>query len=520
MNDRYVIGVANSVMSKGPVPSGLMLEGSAHLAGSLHAAGYRPRIFDFNTVHAIRKIAENGERGKEIFLRNATEQLHEELQRTGAKLLFFTLYSNGFPDNVEIATELKSRNPGLIVAAGGPLVSWFEEEIYGYTGVFDVLVRGKGDEAIARLADHVYRGEPDSKIPGAIFKDGRKNPKEVTDVLKLPIPLYDKEVYVGLDGKIMVSTLRTTVGCRYARCEFCAQPKIDGPYRERDIADVLHEVETLRSRYGIRNFRLSDPNPSPRHLKEFFSGLPGDVKVSCFAYSDQEYDFSSVGDHLIGIFIGIEGMDSATLLKLRKTSDPEAYLKACKKLVEEARNAGISTVHANIVPVRDDTRERISRQAEQVAALGADFITALPESPIPKTGLYYAALKQPEKFGMRLNPDYLRKFMLYELDLLKPMPPMPFQLRVDGEFVDPTPLTRDLFIMPLAKQGINITSDEIVLMVHLLNNGLSKDQSERRRQVLTFQADVRDAMATGNYQKLEAMVTTINTHAGGDKNLN
>ena len=57
VSGQHVLLVANAAQSRGPVPSGLMLEGSAHLAGSLLAEGYEPLVFDFNTLSTVRTIA-------------------------------------------------------------------------------------------------------------------------------------------------------------------------------------------------------------------------------------------------------------------------------------------------------------------------------------------------------------------------------------------------------------------------------------------------------------------------------
>lgn len=517
MGEHYVLLVANAVQSTGPVPSGFMLEGSGHLAGSLDAHGYRPIVLDFNTAASVERIAEGG---KPRFLDWMTDTIHDYAARTNARMIGFTLYTNGFRDNVEVATRLKKRNPHVTLVAGGPQVSWFEDAIFDYTTVFDCLVSGKGDTSIVQLADHVYKESPLQNVSGALFLRGgdvRKTPKQPVDINTLPVPLYDPEVYPFIDQKAKVSALRTTSGCRYGRCTFCVQPRIDGKYRERDIDSVLEEIETLQTRYGMTNFRLADPNPSPEQLKRFFHGLPKNVRVSSFAYSDQNYDFSEAGRNLVGLFIGVESMDTETLLGLHKTTDPDEYVNQCREMITEAKKQGIATVYANIVPVADDTRERIIADREQVASLEPDFITALPLCPIPGTVLYRQAAREGDASGVHLSANYEHDLMMYELDLLQPSSewdPPPWQLRVDGSFAEnPFAITEQSFVTPLAEHGIGFASDEIVLMANLYENELSTDQGERRRQVAGFQNIMRTALTESDYQTIGTIIETINRNS-------
>lgn len=194
MAEKNIALITYAVQSRGPVPSGLMLEGGAHLAGRLLQEGYLPTVYDFNNADSIRKIAQEG---KETFLKETVDYLHEEIQKKKTRLAGFTLYTNGFKDNIIIAKELKKRNPGLLIAAGGPLVGWFEEEVLGYTDAFDVLVRGEGDKSIVELARCAYDGTSLGNVPGAIYQNGGqtiKSNKNPLDISTLPFPNYDPEI--------------------------------------------------------------------------------------------------------------------------------------------------------------------------------------------------------------------------------------------------------------------------------------------------------------------------------------
>ncbi|MFH1682511.1 MAG: hypothetical protein ABIA37_01820, partial [Candidatus Woesearchaeota archaeon] len=103
--------------------------------------------------------------------------------------------------------------------------------------------------------------------------------------------------------------------------------------------------------------------------------------------------------------------------------------------------------------------------------------------------------------------------MLYELDLLNPSSwrNPPFQLKVDREFIEnPFTIRNKLFSDPLAKQGIMMASDEIVLMAYLYHGGLDQEQDRRRVQVNQFQSKLRIDISCGDYQDLEQIVDKMN----------
>ncbi len=75
--------VSYAVQSRGPVPSGLMLDnGPALLASHLLGEGYAPIIFDFNNLKTIEDIASNG---KEAFLKKSIDYLDDYYRSNGIR---------------------------------------------------------------------------------------------------------------------------------------------------------------------------------------------------------------------------------------------------------------------------------------------------------------------------------------------------------------------------------------------------------------------------------------------------
>ena len=502
--------VSYAVQSRGPVPSGLMLDnGPALLASYLLNEGYKPIIFDFNNLQAIEDISKHG---KETFVKDSIDFLDDYYRSNDVKIAGTKLYANGFVDNIRIHEELKRRNPDLILVAGGPHVDWFGEEIFNYTDAFDMMTYGDGDSAIVPLAKLAYDNGKIEDIPNIIYrKNGqaiRTKRKEVS-MDNLPRPIYDEEYYPGLDGKIHIVPIEDSRGCSYGRCGFCVHTRIAGKRRVRPVEELVREIEDS----GMRVSRLSGPSPMPEYVSELVKQIPG-KKISAFAYSFPGYDFVELSKGFMGAFIGLESTDRHILENvLKKTDNTEQYLKNASEMVREFKKHGVATIVAMMVPCPGETKSTMERSIEYLVDMQPDFVVTLPMGPIPGTSIARKADKDPERTGVLLEEGFAKKMMLYELDLLQrpeewPAPPWK-TMNANGKFMNPF-LETTKFTGELVKNGMLPLSDEIVLMSYLYHNGLSLDQNERRTQCNEFMASIRNDIETGNVAGIGAKLRTMN----------
>ncbi len=520
MSTKSVLLVSYAVQSKGPVPSGLMLDnGVALMASHLINAGFSPTIFDYNNLHTVRRVAEVG---KEQFVKQTIEGLTDHISRTAAKLIGFKLYMNGFKDSVLIAAELRRRfGDGLKIIGGGPQVEWFGDAVYDFAQkahgnkVFDALVYGDADVAIVGLAKAAYGTEP-AEIPNLILRNGKtiKTARRYQDINLLPHPTYDPAVYRDIGGKIFIPVIEDSRGCGNA-CTFCVHPRIGGMRREKNIENLLTELEALRKKFGTKIFRLAGPKPTARYVNELVRNLPSDVRFSAFGYADQNYDFEAVAKHLIGLFCGLESTDRTILERTyRKTRSTDAYLENARNMIMEFGQRGLATITSLIVPSPDESSYTMKRTLDFLVEVQPDFAPVLPIAPMPGTPLTRVAGRDPDSVGMMLEDDYAHRLMLYELDLLQPpqnWPKPPWKVRVNGKFVEnPFAEVTAGFVQELGKYGIQMLSDEQVLMAYLYHGGLSIDQTERRRQCVEVNNKLRQAITEGNAASFKEIVERIN----------
>lgn len=517
--------VSYASQSRGPVLSGMMLDnGLALMAAHLARRGYAPAVLDYNSLRAVEGIAALGHEG---YLDRVVEELCDHVARTGARMIGFKLYLNGFHASLRIASRLRARFPKLFVVGGGPQIDWFMESIFDVARravgdpVFDALVYGDADIALPMLADSVHGGgEGLASIPNLILPEGpggrpRRTPRRYYDLRELPLPEYDPAVY-DTTGKLLIPVVEDSRSCDTA-CTFCVQPRIGGRRRERAVEAVLGEIEHYRTRYGYRLFRLAGPKPTARYLGELVRGMHPSSRFSAFGYADQAYDDVIASGKLVGLFTGLESTDPRILSKVyNKTEDPGGYLRSAAAMIAAFKARGLVNVVSMIVPSPHETEASIQRSIEFLGEANPDFVPCLPVCPMPGTPLTRLARTSPDAAGVRLDDDYEHHLAAFETDLLRPpstWPAPPWQVKVGDAWVrNAFAEVTAPFAAELEMRGMHILSDEQVLMAYLHDNGLSSNQAERRRQCLDLNATARRAIEAGDAAALRGIVDRVNEH--------
>ncbi len=521
--------VTYAVQSSGPVLSGLMLDnGPALLASFLDQAGYKPVIFDYNNIKTIETISKNG---KEGFLRGVIGELDEYVKSNDVRIVGFKLYTNGFADSARIAGVLKERNPGLVVIAGGPQVDWYGETIWDYTdrlgvNAFDILSPGYIDGNIVKVADHFYRdGAGLSNIPNLIYREnGRvgRTGRMDGDINELVFPLFDEEVHPDISDKIMIPVHEDSRSCsrlvlKKVPCYFCIHTKIGGRYQERDPEKLVDEMEHLK-KHGFRVSRLSGPSPSTEYINRLVGMMPDGCMISTFGGPGGKYDYSRISGKVLSVFDGLESGDGRILMDLLgKTRNAGEYLSGIMNRVKGLRKEGIATVTSLIVPAADETDDSMKRTQDLMYEMDPDFAPVLPLGPMADTPLARSA-REGKIEGMKVDPDYKERMMAMDVDLLQPpnmWPTPPWQLRVNGKWIENPFMISQQFSAKLMERGIYPLSDEIVLMSYLYHGGLPEDQDIRRKQCLEFMASAREDIGKGNIGGLREKVDRINKNQLG-----
>ena len=224
------------------------------------------------------------------------------------------------------------------------------------------------------------------------------------------------------------------------------------------------------------------------------------------------YNYDKVSQHALSLFFGIESANKKILEEvLKKTNNAERHLHNAHEIIQEFKKRGVSTIGSMMVPCPFDTDKSVQESLDYILKVNPDFTPVLTLGPNPGTPIMTEAIQIGSRSGILLG-DYFEKYPFMDLDLLRPSnewPVPPFKTNYNGEFINPFNITVK-FGAQLIKNDIHLLSDEIVLMAYLHNNGLSKDQTERRKQCLSFAAECNKYLKQGDASSLQKVVDNIN----------
>lgn len=223
------IDLIYSVARRWEPPLGLL-----YLASELLTSGYEVSIVDFNI---------------ETYSKDKLRDLINEKDIIGISV---NTTGTGYRHAEVIVQTIRDINSEVYIIIGGQACTLYPVLIPGV----DVLVLGEAELSIVKIIDTLLSGGNMAECRGVIFYDKKNGeikkglePEYVGDLnaVKFPtrqikdvngIPIYGPELTCKF------TTLITSRGCPF-RCRFCAIGLHQEKYRERSIANVLDEIETI-----------------------------------------------------------------------------------------------------------------------------------------------------------------------------------------------------------------------------------------------------------------------------------
>lgn len=262
-----------------------------------------------------------------------------------------------------ISEKLKKDHPNVKLFGGGPHAHTFKHRIFNYLPL-EAICYDEGEQTILDLANYSIGKMNLEKISNIYFKDGtniKTNPLlKVTDLNSLPIPIYDKEIYLNIDKKLPVYIIDETRGCAYV-CPFCVQSaRVDNKYRAKSSDRIVDEIQKLYDEKGVKLFKFGGQMTTGQIFNGIATELINrgiDISYSGFGHVNamKNADLGLLkASGLQSLFFGIESGDQRLL--------DEVFLKKTK--VDNIRDtlinvkaAGIDTVASFIYPAPFESEE-------------------------------------------------------------------------------------------------------------------------------------------------------------------
>ncbi len=293
---------------------------------------------------------------------------------------------DGWPDLVAIsffsgftqaayALAAQYRALGVRVVAGGPHVTYWPEEALKHV---DAVVTGEAESVWPELLRDAECGR--------LRKLYRGSPSDMTG---LPMPRYDL-----LEKRFIVPrVIQATRGCPF-RCSFCSVPDLNPGYRMRPVEDVIRDIASSHFPHFWQDkvawFWDDNLLIQRRWAKDLLREMAGLnrwwlTQASIDIVKDRELLDLMERSGCIGIFLGIESLDSAALKSVGKHQN---RAHEYKDAIDRLHDRGICVMAGLISGFDDQTPETIISTAGRLNALGVDvpFLSIL--TPFRGTQIY------------------------------------------------------------------------------------------------------------------------------------
>jgi len=297
--------------------------------------------------------------------------------------------------------RFKERFPWLRIAVGGPHANIDGAGALRECPEADFALRGDAEHAIVSLADALEGGGELASVPGLVYRDAEGHPVEgacpgqIDDLDKLPFPDYDQvdlgmySPSIGHFMRLPNVTMVASRGCPY-HCTFCLAAD---DYRAHSVEYVLHHMEVLTGRHGVRDILFYDEDL----LRE-----PEWMAAICEGMLSRGIDLTWSGNArptavtrpmlrlmkragCFKLLYGLETGSEVTLAKLNKTST----LEDSRRAVEDAHRTGIRVFATFMFGTPGETYREALKTIDFACSLpGITYAKFLNYTPWPGTEVY------------------------------------------------------------------------------------------------------------------------------------
>lgn len=297
-----------------------------------------PAVYSLR-AYAQAALGDQPEVGIEIAeytINQNTENILADIYRRKPDIAAFSCYIWNWNTIQELLPELPKLLPDTKLWLGGPEVSFHAEKILAqYTQLTGIMV-GEGEETFTQLVRfyHAPKGQLQD-IPGLVLPQGRTQPRELTDMSKLPF------LYEDL-GKFQnrIIYYESQRGCPF-RCAYCLSA-IDKSVRLRDIETVKKELryfldhKVSQVKFIDRTFNCNAAHALAiwRYLLENDNGVTNfHFEIAADLMTEEELEvLKQMRPGLIQLEIGVQSTNEQTLHAINRYMSLEHLRQVVDKI--------------------------------------------------------------------------------------------------------------------------------------------------------------------------------------------
>ena len=297
-----------------------------------------PAVYSLR-AYAQAALGDQPEVGIEIAeytINQNTENILADIYRRKPDIAAFSCYIWNWNTIQELLPELPKLLPDTKLWLGGPEVSFHAEKILAqYTQLTGIMV-GEGEETFTQLVRfyHAPKGQLQD-IPGLVLPQGRTQPRELTDMSKLPF------LYEDL-GKFQnrIIYYESQRGCPF-RCAYCLSA-IDKSVRLRDIETVKKELQYFldhkvsQVKFIDRTFNCNAAHALAiwRYLLENDNGVTNfHFEIAADLMTEEELEvLKQMRPGLIQLEIGVQSTNEQTLHAINRYMSLEHLRQVVDKI--------------------------------------------------------------------------------------------------------------------------------------------------------------------------------------------
>ena len=378
--------------------------GLAYIASYLEKQGYTLQILDCMAYYEEIEKRSDGNYRIGLSERKIIQKIKSFNPDVVGVSCSFSIYEE---DSIKIA-ELVKKNSKALVVFGGANSSANPDSILKNKNV-DMIVKGEGEVVFSNIVKNFADKKKRDSIPGTIVI-GRKNKIKINkpagyikNLDEIPFParhLLPMEKYLKHPQNAMANMRKPTTeivtsrGCPF-NCIFCSIHTVWGrKWRARSAKNVVDELEYLKKKYGIKEFRFFDDNMTwdKKRIIEICDEIikrklnikwdtPNGIAIATL---NEEVLKKMKQAGYYKIIMGIESGSKKTLSFMRKP----VSLKHAKKIINLCNKIGIWTWSTFVIGFPDETGEDIEKTIDFAKKSGLNFVTFYIAQPYPGTEMY------------------------------------------------------------------------------------------------------------------------------------